>query len=161
MTDQSRDWDKELAEIDKLMGKAPAPAPAPPAKAISPGRPASPPAAAPGPGTPARATAGPVAVSRRDRVGTWSRAIAGAVLAGAMTQWPYAHGCGGGLILYSLAAAAVVVVGIWGAAASWRSRSATAQILSLVITGWGIGLVAAVVLPRIGYAAVAQTWLCP
>lgn len=161
MTDQPRDWDKELAEIDKLMGKAPPPAPAAatPAKAMPPGRGASPPAIAPAAGTPARATPGPV--SRRDRLGTWSRAIAGAVLAGAMTQWPYAHGCGGGLILYSLAAAAVVVVGLWGAAASWRSRSAAAHVLSLVVTGWGLGLVAAIVLPRIGYAAQSLAWLCP
>lgn len=162
MTDQPRDWDKELAEIDKLMGKAPpaTPAPAAPVKAIPSGRaPASP--AAVGGAVPARATSAAAPTSRRERIGTWSRAIAGAVLAGAMTQWPYAHGCGGGLILYSLAAGAVVVVGLWGAQASWRSRTALAHVLSLVITGWGLGLVASVVLPRIGYAAVAQAWLCP
>ena len=159
MNDEPRDWDKELAEIDKLMGKAPAPAPrptAPPAAKAKAGAvvPASAPSAAP-------SRPAPVAVSRRDIFGTWSRALAGAVLAGAMTQWPYAHGCGGGLILYGLAAAAVVMVGVWGATASWRSRSAAAHVLSLVVTGWGIGLVAAVVLPRIGYAAVTQGWLCP
>lgn len=158
MTDAPRDWDKELAEIDKLMGKAPVPAPKP-AAAPAARLPAGP--AAPAGGAPVAARPPTAGVSRRERLGTWSRALAGAVLAGAMTQWPYAHGCGGGLILYGLAAAAVIIVGVWGATASWRSRSAAAHLLSLVVTGWGIGLVASVVLPRIGYAAVAQTWLCP
>lgn len=159
MNDEPRDWDKELAEIDKLMGKAPAPAPKPSAPSVPKGKAgALAPAAAP-PAAPSRPT--PAGVSRREVFGTWSRALAGAVLAGAMTQWPYAHGCGGGLILYGLAAGAVVMVGLWGATASWRSRSAAAHVLSLVVTGWGVGLVAAVVLPRIGYAAVAQSWLCP
>jgi len=159
MNDEPRDWDKELAEIDKLMGKAPAPAPRPSPPSAPKGKAGVPaPAAAPAvaPSRPA-----PTGVSRREMFGTWSRALAGAVLAGAMTQWPYAHGCGGGLILYGLAAAAVVMVGLWGATSSWRSRSAAAHILSLVVTGWGIGLVAAIVLPRIGYAAIAQSWLCP
>jgi hypothetical protein len=156
MADERRDWDKELAEIDKLMGKAPPPAP--PSAAL--------PAARPKGAAHAPSAAPPVAsasrgVSRGTALGTWSRAIAGAVLAGAMTQWPYAHGCGGGLLLFTLAAGAVVVAGLWGAGASWRNRSAAAHVLSLVVTGWGIGLIAAVVLPRIGYAAIAQSWLCP
>ncbi len=151
MTEQPRDWDKEMADIDRLIQASPP----------APGR-------APGPAqVPAKPAAGkpPVArepaPARRAVAGTWARALAGAVLAGAMTQWPYAHGCGGGLLLYTLAAAAVTLAGGWGAVAAWRSRLAAAHILSLVVIGWGFGLLAAIVLPRIGYAAVAQTWLCP
>lgn len=151
MPEQPRDWDKELAEIDKLMGK-PGAAPAPRPAALPGGQGA----AAPRPAAPAP----PAAVSRRGITGAWARALAGAVLAGAMTQWPYAHACGGALLLYTLAAATVVVTGVWGGVATWRSRLAAAHVLSLVVTGWGIGLVAAVVLPRIGYAAEQLAWWC-
>lgn len=151
MTEQPRDWDKELAEIDKLMGKpGAAPAPRPPALPAARSAASAPPSA-PAPAAP---------VSRRTVTGAWARALAGALLAGAMTQWPYAHACGGPLLLYTLAAAAVVVTGVWGGMATWRSRLAAAHVLSLVVTGWGIGLVAAVVLPRIGYAAEPLAWWC-
>ncbi len=148
MTDQPRDWDKELAEIDKILAKGPVapPAGAPVPKAITGGPPAP------------RAAAAPVA--RSSVLGTWARALAGAVLAGAMTQWPYVHACGVPLLLYTLAAGAVVVVGVWGAVASWRSRIPAAHIVSLVVAGWGIGLLASVVLPRIGYAAEQLAWVC-
>lgn len=153
MTEQPRDWDKEMAEIDRLMTHAPAPAKGPgPASA-----PAAPPARRPA------ASAAPVSPSRsrHDVFGTWARAVAGAVLAGAMTQWPYAHGCGGGLMLYTGAAAAVVLTGAWGASAAWRNRIAAAHVLALVVMGWGFGLLATIILPRIGYAAQTLTWFCP
>lgn len=152
MADQPRDWDKELAEIDKLLAKGPAaPAPAPVRAGAT-----QPPAA----GQPARLAA-PVPTARGTVLGTWLRALSGVVLAGAMTQWPYAHACGGPLLLYAGAAAAVVLAGVWGGQASWRSRIAAAHIVSLVAVGWGLGLMAAIVLPRIGYAAEALTWWCP
>jgi len=151
MAEQPRDWDKELAEIDKLMGKPAAPTTRPAA---------TPPArggVVAGPVAPA-----PVAVAgRRAVTGAWARVLVGAVLAGAMTQWPYAHGCGGPLLLYTFAAAAVVVAGVWGGLATWRSRLAAAHVLSLVVTGWGLALLASVILPRIGYAAEVLPWLCP
>lgn len=150
MTDQPRDWDKELAEIDKILAKGPV---APPANAPVPkGIASGPPAPAP------RAVAAPS--NRSSVLGTWARALAGAVLAGAMTQWPYAHACGVPLLLYALAAGAVVVAGVWGASASWRSRIPAAHIVSLVVAGWGVGLLASVVLPRIGYAAEQLVWVC-
>jgi len=153
MAEQPRDWDKELAEIDKLMGKGPAPS-----------APTAPRPASPAPAQARSLPAGPApaaAVSRRTVAGAWARAIAGAILAGAMTQWPYSHACGGPLLVYSAAAFAVVVTGLWGAAATWRTRLAAAHILSLIVAGWGLGLVAAIVLPRIGYAVETMTWLCP
>ncbi len=149
MTDQPRDWDKELADIDRLLAKGPV---APPASAPVPRAPAGQPAQAP--------RAAPAALSRGSVLGTWAKALAGAVLAGAMTQWPYAHACGVPLLLYTLAAGAVFVVGVWGAAGSWRSRIPAAHIVSLVVAGWGVGLLASVVLPRIGYAAEQLVWVC-
>lgn len=154
MAEQPRNWDKELAEIDKLLAKGPAPAP-PAAARPAAGLPTAPPA-----GQPQRAA--PVATSARGTVlGTWLRALSGVVLAGAMTQWPYAHACGAPLLLYTGASAAVVLAGSWGGQASWRSRIAAAHIVSLVAVGWGMGLLAAILLPRIGYAAEALTWWCP
>lgn len=153
MAEQPRDWDKEMAEIDRLMTHAPAPSKGPVA--------GSGPAALPAPRPSAGAAPAQVAGSRRVVMGTWARALAGAVLAGAMTQWPYAHGCGGGLMLYTGATAAVVVAGLWGATAAWRSRLAAAHLLSLVVIGWGAALLAAIILPRIGYAATTLTWFCP
>jgi hypothetical protein len=150
VTEQPRDWDKELAEIDKMLAKGPV---APPANAPVPkGSAAQPAISAP--------RAAPAPMGRRAVLGTWMRALAGAVLAGAMTQWPYAHACGVPLLLYTLAAGAVVVAGVWGASASWRSRIPAAHIVSLVVAGWGVGLLASVVLPRIGYAAEQLAWVC-
>lgn len=149
MTDQPRDWDKELADIDRLLAKGPV---APPANAPVPRAPVGPPAQAP--------RVAPPAPGRGSVLGTWAKALAGVVLAGAMTQWPYAHACGVPLLLYTLAAGTVFVVGVWGAAGSWRSRIAAAHVVSLVAAGWGIGLLASVVLPRIGYAAEQLAWWC-
>lgn len=150
MADPPRNWDKELAEIDRLLAKGGPPAPAP-AQAGT----ARPPAASPPP------QQAPVPAGRRGSVlGTWLRALSGVVVAAAMTQWPYAHACGVPLLLYAGAAAAVVVAGLWGAVSSWRSRIPAAHIVSLVAAGWGLGLLASVVLPRIGYAAQQLTWWC-
>jgi hypothetical protein len=150
MTDQPRDWDKELAEIDKILAKGPVAPPAntPVPKATTGGSPVPAPRAA------------AASVNRGTVLGTWARALAGAVLAGAMTQWPYVHACGVPLVLYTLAVGAVFVAGVWGAAASWRSRIPAAHIVSLVVAGWGVGLLASVVLPRIGYAVEQLVWLC-
>lgn len=150
MADQPRDWDKELAEIDRMLSKGGPAAPVP-AQAGS----ARPPAASQPP------QQAPVLTGRRGSVlGTWLRALSGILVAAAMTQWPYAHGCGVPLLLYTGASAAVVVAGVWGAMAGWRSRIAAAHVVSLVAAGWGFGLLASVVLPRIGYAAEQLTWWC-
>ncbi len=78
-----------------------------------------------------------------------------------MTQWPYAHGCGPGLLLYGGAVGVVVLSGLWGAAGSWKRRMALAHLVSLLVTLWGLGLAASILLPRLGYAKEAATWLCP
>jgi hypothetical protein len=150
MSPEQRDWDKELAEIDKVIARSPQ-AGLPPAPASAPVP------AAQGQSLPAAA---PVR-SRKATAATWFQVILGGLLAIGMTQWPYAHGCGIKLFLYMGAAALVVVAGVWGAVSSWRRHMGLAHTLALVVTLWGLVLVAREVLPRIGYAAEASTWMCP
>src|SRR6476646_7175365 len=96
-----RDWDKELAEIDKVMAKAPVPVPA---KAGAGQVPAQRQSSGPAPVPPA---------SGKSVFGTWLKVLLAAALAGAMTQWPYANACGVGLFLYLGAAGVVVIAGLW------------------------------------------------
>jgi hypothetical protein len=146
VTGPNRDWDKELAEIDKVMAKVPA---RPPAAAAGGSPPAPRPAVAPAP-----MTGGPTLL------GTWVRWLLAVVLAGAMSQWPYPHACGMPLFLYAGATVVTVIAGLWAATATWRRRMGFAHVLALAVTLWGIGLVAAVVLPRTGYASQVATWWC-
>ncbi|MGE0352630.1 MAG: hypothetical protein AB7I33_01135 [Gemmatimonadales bacterium] len=147
MSDEPRNWDKELAEIDKVIARtqgAP-PAPARPGKGeVAPGKAALPP--------------GPA--GRRAVLSTWLRVLLGAVLAVAMTQWPYGHGCGIRLFLYLGAAGAVVVAGLWSGISSWHRRMGLAHTLALLVALWGLVLVARETLPRVGYAKTSMTWLC-
>ena len=152
MTGPPRDWDKELAEIDKLMAKSPPAASSPPA--VPAGRPAAPaPRSAAPPSLPAPA--------RGSALSVWVRVLLGVVLAGAMTQWPYGTQCGTPLFLYTGASAMVGLAGLWAAGASWRRRMGLAHIVALLVSLWGLVLVATIVLPRIGYARAEATWFCP
>jgi len=146
MSPEPRDWDKELAEIDKVIARSPQPgAGTPPARISATGQP---------PALPPRA-------GRKAVLGTWLQVLLGVLLAVGMTQWPYTHGCGWRLFLYLGAAAAVVLAGIWGAVGSWRRRLPLPHVLSLVVMLWGLVLVAREVLPRAGYARQALEWNCP
>jgi hypothetical protein len=143
MTGPTRDWDKELADIDKLITSSPVPAP--------------------GGKTPAAPSRGgpPAPVSRREALGGWSRVLLGAMAGIGVSFWPYAHACGLGLWLYLGVSGTVVVAGTWGMLASWRRRLGLAHVVALLVTLWGLGLTAAVLLPRLGYAREAATWSCP
>ena len=140
MSDQPRDWDKELAAIDKAMARAPAPA-------------AGAPVATKGPALPA-------AVPKRAALATWLRVLLGLVLAGAMTQWPYAHECGLELLVYLGAALTVIVAGVWSGISSWYRRLGWAHTLSLLVVLWGIFLASREILPRVGYAKHLAYWVC-
>jgi hypothetical protein len=145
-----RDWDKELAEIDKLMAQPQQQLPAKAGAAPAAARPAAGPAPA----------AGPPAVSRKAVFATWLKVGLAAVAGIAMTQWPYAHACGMGLFLYLGASAVIALSGVTGAISSWKRRMGLAHVVSLLVMLWGVGLAAAVVLPRIGYAKETATWFC-
>jgi hypothetical protein len=147
-----RDWDKELAQIDKLIASGAGPQ--------------SPPAAAP-PGAAAPAARGrapaPAAAAPRPRavLFTWVRLLLGLAVGIGITQWPYARGCGLLLFGYLGAVAGVIVAGLWSTVSSWRTRSALAHMLSLGLVCWGAILGAREVLPRVGYARTSATWFCP
>lgn len=147
MSDQPRDWDKELAAIDKVIAKGGGAAPAP-----VPARQGGAPPAAPAP-------AGRL-VTRRAAFTTWIRAAMGVLVAAAVLQWPYAHRCGLGLMLYLGAAGMVVVAGAWTMLVSWQRRQGWAHLAGLGVLLGGFALVASIVLPRIGLAAAALPWLC-
>src|SRR5690606_29903076 len=125
MTDQPRDWDRELAEIDKAIARTPDAAP-PPAGAGS--RPAL-----PARGTPsAAAPAGVAPAARgRERAATWAGTLLLLLLGGALPFWPYAHACGLGLLLYGGAVGVLVLASLWVAMSSWRRRQGFAHLLSL------------------------------
>lgn len=151
-----RDWDKEMAEIDKLMAADRPPAP-------SPGAPASPPAtrqAAAAPAPRAVPATGTVA-RRRDTVGVWSMALLGALGAVALWYWPYTKSCGPMLYGYLIGVAAITGAGLVTMRSSWTHRRGVAHLVGLLTLLAGLAFLAAEVLPRTGYAAESRTWTCP
>ena len=155
--EKERDWDKELAEVDRLIAKNL------PQADPSLGRHA--PAGHASPGTPLRGAAGGAAALPSGRasagqwLGTWVRVGLGLLIGVGMTQWPYAHSCGPKLLFYLVGVAAVITTGVWSSLSSWRRRLGVAHVLSQVLIVWGVLLAADVFVPRIGAKAVA-TWLC-
>ena len=98
--------------------------------------------------------------TRRDLAALWARVGLGVVLGVMITQWPYAHACGLGLLQYFGAVAMVMVTGAWIAVASWSRRHVPSHMLALLLILWGIALAAYEILPRVGYAALQWTWQC-
>jgi len=152
-----RDWDKELADIDKLIAAGPAPAPGPSGTGKQVQK-----VQAAGTGTPSRPSTGGgrLAAMRYNTTFTWIRLGLALLLGIGMTQWPYTHGCGMPLYGYLAAVGGVIVASFWSMISSWISRSALAHALSIVLLFWGIGLAAREILPRVGYAKETATWEC-
>ena len=148
MNEQPRDWDKELAEIDKVMARMPAPAPQNP-RVAPPGQ---------APAAPARVQA---TTSRFGVLGTWLRVLLGAALAIGITQWPYPTACGVNLAVYGTVILLVVLAGAWSAVSSWRRQLGVAHVIAILVLIWGLVLAAREILPRVGYASEARTWSCP
>ncbi len=146
---EPRDWDKELAAIDKVMARGP----------VAGGGGAAPSPAERGGGAPAR-IGGASGGARFGTLTTWLRVLLGLVLAVAITQWPYKTACGFNLAMYLGAIATVVVAGLWSAVSSWQRRLGLAHLLSLGVLGWGLVLGAREILPRTGYAREVRTWTC-
>lgn len=154
-----RDWDKELANIDKLIGSAGNTPPPAPSQGVPAQRGPAPSSA------PFRAATGggaAVATSRpRDTLVVWLKAGLGAAGAGALMIWPYPKSCGTMLYGYLIGVAAIFGAGIWTMLAAWTHRRAFAHILGVLILLAAIGLGAAEILPRTGHMVPARTWVCP
>ncbi|MBA3498323.1 MAG: hypothetical protein H0T86_14570 [Gemmatimonadales bacterium] len=149
MSEQPRDWDREMADIDRAMAK----------QGGAPVSPTSPPA-----GIPGRA-AGPVApplppARRRSVALTWFWVVLAVVLAAALPLWPYQRACGLELFFFLGAAAVTALIALLGAVASWSNRRGFAHVLSLLVVLWAGALALREVLPRVGYARASLAWMC-
>ena len=139
MTEPPRNWDRELADIDRVIEKGPGPA-----------------------GTPARLPApGSPPVVKGSVAMTWFWVVLALLLAVALPIWPYGKACGLQFFFYLGAATLALLAGVAGAVSSWAMRRGLAHLLSLFVVVWAGAMLAREVLPRVGYAAHAETWLCP
>ena len=147
--DQPRDWDRELAAIDKVLEKQRAGAPPGPT-ALPPGSiervPPATPRPAPGRGSVAR---------------TWFWTVLALALGVGLAVWPYPKACGLQLFFFLGATAVTVVAGVVGALASWAHRRGVAHLLCLLVLLWAGVVGASEALPRSGYARESRPWLCP
>jgi hypothetical protein len=154
MTDQPRNWDKELADIDRVIEKE---------GDVPPGQRGGMPALPPGPpGQPARAPA-PLAPAapRRSVAMTWFWVLLAVLLAVGLPLWPYGKECGLQLFFYLGAATLALLAGGAGAVSAWATRRGLAHLISLVVVVWAGVMGAREILPRSGYAAQSKPWLCP
>ncbi|MHB0948308.1 MAG: hypothetical protein ACYC3Q_04400 [Gemmatimonadaceae bacterium] len=164
-----RDWEKELAKIDRQIKSLPEDVPATPVASRPVSPPVSPPARLPSGSPPAArgsdasagaATKGGPATTT---LGVLARLVLATALGVGVLFWPYASRCGPGLAGYLVAVSAVAIGGAWSAVWSWRHRAAKAHLLSLLLVLWGLSLAAIEVLPRVGYAKADPTrsmWIC-
>jgi hypothetical protein len=144
----ARDWSKELAKIDKQL------------ESVSDEALLS--------STRAKTTAERERIKEEQRTtntfGVFARLLLAIALGIAMLFWPYAIHCGIGLFFYLFATGVVVTSGVWTAIWTWRHRSASGHVLSLLLILWGIILGATQILPRTGYAkpdaAHPAQWMC-
>jgi hypothetical protein len=170
----SRDWDKELAMIDrqlaslsddKLTGPAEAPRAAPDRAPAAPARPGPAPAAAPAGGVPATVVPRP---TWRSRLALAGQLVVTGALAAVATPgvWPWGWRCGSELVIYLVVAGAALLAALLTARASWRQRAGFAHVLALALGLWALTLVTWQVLPRTGVVvpteriAVPAVWAC-
>ena len=137
MTEQPRDWDKELADIDRAIARQPGS-----------------PAARPGTGT-------VVTPQRRFVALAWFWTLLSVLLAVALVVWPFDRTCGIRLIFFLGATLLALMMGILGAFASWSHRQGVAMLLSLLVILFAGIMAAGQILPRAGYAKEALGWTCP
>ena len=154
--EKDRDWDKEMAEVDRLLKKLPNADPT-----LGRGAGYGPTAQKPSLST-VTPRGGVAPPSGGGRLATWAKVALG-VLVGiglAPGVWPYTHGCGLHLIFYLAGVTTVIAAGLWSSVASWKRRLGAAHVISQVLIIWGILLLTREVLPRVGPTAQA-VWLCP
>ena len=154
-----RDWDKELAKVDKQLASLSDEALLKPTAA-----PGSPKAAAQPAGKGAPAPAEPRPERKTTAFGVYGRLLLSLAAGIGMLAWPYPARCGVGLAGYLAAVGVVAASGFWSAVWTFRHRAARAHMLALIIALWGLVLAAIEVLPRVGYAIPTDrhpaTWTC-
>jgi hypothetical protein len=91
-------------------------------------------------------------MTRAAIIGSTARLILVLALGAALVMWPYSRACGSGWFGYVGVEAVIIAGGLWVAITTWRARLPKLHVLSLLIILAGLALVAAEVLPRIGYA---------
>ncbi|HET9064743.1 MAG TPA: hypothetical protein VFN22_02830 [Gemmatimonadales bacterium] len=152
---EDRDWDREMAKIDRLMGKEP-PSPSP-----APRLPGASNVAATTRAT-ERNTSGPVANVPVAGGGlrVWLTTLLGPVGVAALVMWPYGTTCGTWLWVYLLGVLAVFGASLMAMRAAWQHRRPMAMAVGVLTLIAALGLAAMIVLPRVGYAAASLTWTC-
>lgn len=148
----SRDWDKELAEVDRLIsGLSGQPGPTPP---TAPQR--------SGPGAAQVLGEKRASTARRETLRTWLWFVLAAGLGAALQWWwPYRRACGWPLYGYLGAVAVFFIAAAWSTIQSWRTRSTVAHFLSIPLLFWAAALGATEVLAREGYLQQSQyVWQC-
>jgi hypothetical protein len=144
-----KNWDKELAKIDKQLESMADETLLPSTAAATP-----------------EAKAEIKLKQRKTKtLGVLTRLTLSVLLGVGMLFWPYDARCGLGLAAYLVSVLVVVGSGVWSAIWSWRHQSPRAHALSLLLVLWGLTLGAVEILPRTGYARPdperPMSWLCP
>ncbi|MGQ0713600.1 MAG: hypothetical protein ACT4PJ_07685 [Gemmatimonadaceae bacterium] len=131
-----RNWEKELAKIDKQLESVSDEQLVP--KGVT--------------ATPAQEREVITKRSKTATLGVMVRLLLAVALGVGMIFWPFQARCGMGLLGYLGAVAVLIGSGLWSAVWAWRHRSGRAHVLSLLILLWGTILGAQEILPRVGYA---------
>jgi hypothetical protein len=131
-----RNWDRELAKIDKRLETMSD-------EQLFPRTPAA---------TPAQQQVVVEKQTRTSTLGVMLRLLLAVALGVAMFFWPYEARCGAGLAGYLGAVTVLFGAGLWSAVWSWRHHAGKAHVLSLLIMVWATVLGAQEILPRSGYA---------
>ena len=140
----NRDWDKELAKIDKQLESVSDAQLFPEKKGATPAQKSQ-------------------TADARSTANSWPAIIRLALsvaLGVGILFWPYANRCGIGLSGYLFAVAAVAGGGLWSAVWTWKHRAGRGHALSILLIVWGLTLAAIEVLPRTGYAKQSLPWSC-
>ena len=143
-----RNWERELAKIDKQLEGVSDDALLPTPRGASP------------------AAAARVDEQRRttSTFGVFARLVLAVALGVGMLFWPYSARCGVGLYGYLAATGVVVAAGVWTSVWTWRHRAARGHLLALLLIVWGAVLGATEILPRVGYATPTANhpaiWAC-
>ena len=149
MSDQPRNWDQELADIDKVIASGGAV------------RRSSVPAAPVGWSRAAERRGRARRSSRRTALTTWIRVALGVALgrrASSSGPTPIAAASASCSISARRPRWRSPACGPWSV--SWHRRQGWAHLVGLAVFLGGLALVAAVVLPRVGYAVGPLPWMC-